>query len=197
MGSHRGLTFEGDSSVLTFIHGEAMLPSILRAVTGRVLLFVVATGLLVPAVHAQPTPPEPPARPDVQAVRATIAALFDGMRAGDSSAVRAVFHEDARLHTALGPSDSTAVRATAVDAFAQAVGQPREEVWDERIWDVEIRIDGPLASAWVPYVFYLGDERSHCGVNAVQLVQRSDGWKILQLTDTRRPDCDVPADVQK
>jgi hypothetical protein len=163
----------------------------------RVLLFVAVTGVLAVTVHAQPNPPEPPARPDAQAVRATIDALFDGMRAGDSAAVRTVFHPNARLHTALGPTDSTAVRATSIDAFAKAVGQPREKVWDERIWDVEIRIDGPLASAWVPYVFYLGDKRSHCGVNAVQLVRRSDGWKILQLTDTRRPECDVPADVQK
>jgi hypothetical protein len=130
-------------------------------------------------------------------VRATIDALFDGMRAGDSAAVRAVFHPKARLHTALGPSDTSGVRATPVDAFAEAVGRPHEKVWDERIWDVEIQIDGPLASAWVPYVFYLGDERSHCGVNAVQLVRRQDDWKILQLTDTRRQDCTVPAEVQK
>jgi len=163
----------------------------------RAFLFVAVMVVAVPVVGAQPTPPEPPARNGVQAVRATIDALFDGMRAGDSSAVRAVFHDDARLHTALGPSDTTAVRATSIDAFVEAVGRPHEKVWDERIWDVEIRVDGPLASAWVPYVFYLGDERSHCGVNAVQLVQQDDGWKILQLADTRRQDCNVPADVRK
>ena len=174
-----------------------MLSMFCDSMKGRVLLFVAVTGLLATMVHAQPTPPESPARPDAQAVRATIDALFDGMRAGDSSAVRAVFHKNARLRTALGPSDSVAVRATPIDAFVEAVGQPREKVWDERIWDVEIRIDGPLASAWVPYVFYLGDERSHCGVNAVQLVRQDGGWRILHLTDTRRSDCDVPADVQK
>jgi hypothetical protein len=148
------------------------------------------------SVHAQPNPPEPPSR-DAAQVRAAIDALFDGMRAGDSSAVRAVFHENARLHTALGPSDTTAVRATPIDQFVAAVGKPHEKVWDERIWDVEIRIDGPLASAWVPYAFYLGDELSHCGVNAVQLVRQEEAWKILQLTDTRRPDCDVPDEVRK
>ncbi|MCS3859218.1 hypothetical protein [Salinibacter ruber] len=62
---------------------------------------------------------------------------------------------------------------------------------------MEVRVDGPLASAWVPYVFYRGDERSHCGVNAVQLVRGPDGWRILQLTDTRRQACDVPPEVQK
>lgn len=167
-----------------------------RFVRGRIFLFMGAMGLLASTVSAQPNPPEPPSR-DAAAVRATIDALFDGMRAGDSSAVRAVFHPDARLHTALGPSDSTAVAATSIDDFVEAVGQPREAVWDERTWDVEVQVDGPLASAWVPYAFYVGDDFSHCGVNAVQLVRQQDGWTILQLTDTRRQDCTVPDEIQK
>ena len=163
----------------------------------RTLLLVAAIGFFTVPTRAQPDPPQPPIRDAATDVRATIEALFDGMRAGDSSAVRSVFHPDARLYTALGPTDSTTVRSTPVDDFVQAVGQPREAVWDERIWDVEIRVDGPLASAWVPYAFYLGDEFSHCGVNTVQLVRQAEGWRILQLTDTRRQACDVPAEVQK
>jgi hypothetical protein len=49
----------------------------------------------------------------------------------------------------------------------------------------------------VPYVFYHGTERSHCGVNALQLVQQGNDWRIVQLTDTRRQGCDVPAEVRK
>jgi len=156
--------------------------------TSRLLSLLFATSLLASAAPAQDTAASSPE----DAVRATIVALFDGMRAGDSTAVRAVFHEDARLHTALGPSDTSAVRETPIDGFVEAVGQPREKVWDERIWDVEIQVDGSLASAWVPYVFYVGEERSHCGVNAMQFVRHADGWKILQVTDTRRQACDVP-----
>jgi hypothetical protein len=174
-----------------------MLFPFCEAARPYVLLFVATTGLLATPARAQPTPPEPPAQPDVQAVRATIDALFDGMRAGDSAAVRAVFHENARLHTALGPSDSTAVRATPIDQFVAAVGEPHEKVWDERIWDVNIRVDGPLASAWVPYAFYHGKTLSHCGVNAMQFVRQADGWRLLQLTDTRRQECAVPSDVRK
>jgi hypothetical protein len=158
-------------------------------------LVLLAAVLCMPDVAAAQSSPSTDASSE-QAVRATIDALFDGMRAGDSSAVRAVFHEEARLHTALGPSDTASVQATPIDGFVRAVGQPHERVWDERIWDVEIRVDGPLAQAWVPYVFYHGDSRSHCGVNAMQLVRVGDNWKILQLTDTRRQACDVPAEVQ-
>lgn len=163
----------------------------------RLFVFFLGIGLLGTTAAAQPEPPAPPSDSAVQDVRSTLDELFDGMRAGDSAAVRAVFHEEARLMTALGPSDTSTVQATEVDRFVEAVGQPRDEEWDERIWDVEIRIDGPLASAWVPYAFYVGSERSHCGVNAVQLVRHKSGWKILQLTDTRRQTCDVPPEVRK
>ena len=160
----------------------------------RLFLLLILTSFLVAPGRAQSVPAQDDPS---KAVRARIDALFDGMRAGDSTAVRSVFHSDARLHTALGPSDTTALESTPIDGFVAAVGQPHERVWDERVWDVEIRVDGPLASAWVPYVFYLGDERSHCGVNAMQFVHTEAGWKILQLIDTRRQECDVPAEVRK
>ena len=163
--------------------------------TRRLLLLLLVAGLLAPVASAQPDGGRAPAAE--AAVRAALDALFAGMRAGDSTAVRDVFHDGARLYTAVGPSDTAGVSQTPVDAFVESVGQPRERVWDERTWNVEVRVDGPLASAWVPYVFYRGDERSHCGVNAVQLVRGPDGWRILQLTDTRRQACDVPPEVQK
>ncbi|WP_263842098.1 nuclear transport factor 2 family protein [Salinibacter sp.] len=163
--------------------------------TRRLLLLLLVAGLLAPVASAQPNGGRAPAAE--AAVRAALDALFDGMRAGDSTAVRDVFHDGARLYTAVGPSDTAGVSQTPVDAFVESVGQPRERVWDERTWNVKVRVDGPLASAWVPYVFYRGDERSHCGVNAVQLVRGPDGWRILQLTDTRRQACDVPPEVQK
>ena len=125
-------------------------------------------------------------------VVAPLGRLFDGMRAGDSTAVRAAFHPTARLLSVVQDSAGAfAVRETAVDRFVEAVGQPHEAVWDERIGAVDVRIDGGMATAWVPYAFYLGDQFSHCGVNAVDLVRTSEGWRILHLTDTRRTsDCE-------
>lgn len=156
------------------------------------VLLTISIGIVLPAMAQSP-----PSSPEAAAVRATLDTLFDGMRAGDSAVVRTVFHPEARLHTAHGASDSTSLDTTPVEAFVRAVGQPRDRPWDERIWDVEVRTDGPLAHAWVPYAFYVGEEFSHCGVNAVQFVQTADGWRIIQLIDTRRSDCDVPSAVQK
>lgn len=54
-----------------------------------------------------------------------------------------------------------------------------------------------MAAAWMPYVFYAGDERSHCGANSIHLVRRADEWRIQHITYTRREDCDVSPEVQK
>lgn len=78
------------------------------------------------------------------------------------------------------------LRRTPAAGFLQAVGAPREEVWDERISNLQIQIDGPLASAWMDYSFYRGDAFSHCGVNTMTLLREEDGWKIFAISDTRR-----------
>ncbi len=120
-------------------------------------------------------------------VIATLARLFDGMRAGDSAAVRSVFHPEARLQSAFVSREGRPVLATQeIGKFIGAVGTPHDEVWDEKIWTYDIRIDGNLATVWTDYTFYRGEEMSHCGVNAFQLFKDEQGWKIIQITDTRR-----------
>lgn len=149
----------------------------------------LASLLLAPTVDAQPSDPQAGAG-EKAAVRAVIDRLFDGMRAGDSTAVRATFAPSIRLMTVATPEGGgTVVRETPADQFVAAVGAPRSAVWDERIWDLAIRRAGPLASAWGPYAFYLGHEMSHCGTNAFQLARLGGTWKIVQITDTRRTDC--------
>ena len=123
------------------------------------------------------------------AVKATIDRLFDGMRAGDSTIVRSVFDSTARLQTAFFDKDGKPVlRTGSIDRFVGAVGTPHDEMWDEKIWSFDVLIDGLLATAWTDYTFFLGKKMSHCGVNAFHLFKSENGWKITQITDTRRQD---------
>lgn len=122
---------------------------------------------------------------EVRAVEETVRALFDAMREADSAAVRALFHPDARLSGPVEKGGEVILRSSSAASFAGAVGGA-ERTWDERISGLEVRVDGRLATAWMDYVFYLGDELSHCGVNAMQLYRSDDGWRIFQVADTRR-----------
>ena len=121
-------------------------------------------------------------------VKKTIVELFDGMRAGDSSRVSLLFHPNVRMFTAY--QDSTGIpilKEGSLYDFLNAIGSPHPEVWDEKIWNTEVRIDGNLAQVWTDYAFYVGEKFSHCGVDAFQLIRDIDGhWHIVNLIDTRR-----------
>lgn len=124
---------------------------------------------------------------EMAAVKAPVQLLFDGMRAGDSSMIRQAFMPGARLQTAYAGRDGQPQLAEeSLENFLKAVGTPHEKIFNEQIWSYDIRIDGLLATAWTEYTFFLGDQLSHCGVNAFQLFKSAEGWKISHITDTRR-----------
>src|SRR5690606_32423824 len=100
-----------------------------------------------------------------------------------------VFHPDARGYS-VGVREGGVVlhQQASLDPFVEAVGTPHDEVWDERVSNVEVRVDGPFATYFADFEFWLGERRTHCGVNAFHLVKTDDaGWQIFVLSDTRRP----------
>ena len=126
---------------------------------------------------------------ETAAIKQTVNTLFDAMRKGDSTLLRSVFSKDMILQSISNDKDGKAVLSTEkADGFVKAIGAPHAAMYDERIVFNAIKIDGPLASVWAPYKFYLGDKFSHCGVDVFQLMKTADGWKIIYIVDTRRKD---------
>jgi hypothetical protein len=132
-----------------------------------------------------------PARADAQTnaeaeVRAVIQRLFDGMRAADSAAVRTLFHPSARLQSAgTDRAGAPVLHLDSINSFVTGIGGTHPQ-YDERIANVVVQVDGNLAQAWMDYTFYLDGRKLHCGVDAMQLFRTAEGWKFIQLADTRR-----------
>ncbi len=123
-----------------------------------------------------------------QAVVQVVVDLFDGMRERDEQKLRSVFVEGARLTGPATDEDGNpTLRVTPIEQFIEGIlSAPPERFLDERIYNPEVRIDGNLATVWVEYDLYVGSEFSHCGVDAFQLAQMGEEWKIFQIADTRR-----------
>lgn len=131
---------------------------------------------------------------DSHAVQLVIDKLFDGMREGDSAKVASVFGEEVKMYTSFIDKDGTKkIRKGNLKPFLKAIGTPHDEIWDEKIWDTKITIEGGIAQVWTDYAFYVGTEFSHCGVDAFHLIKNPENqWKIVHLMDTRRKeDCQV------
>ena len=113
--------------------------------------------------------------------------LFDGMRQADTTMMRSTLHPDVRLVTTGDRDGEPVAQVVAVERWLDAVAASTEPL-DETLHDPEVRIDGNLATVWTFYTLDVGDRFSHCGVDAFQLVRAADGWKIIQVADTRRPE---------
>lgn len=137
----------------------------------RVMIVLSVLGTMVAPAALRAQTPE-------QEVLQVVNTLFDGMREKDEAKLRSVFHRNARLGM------------EGVDGFINSVVNGAA-LLDEVTFDEEVRIDGPLAMAWTPYNLFVNGNFQHCGVDVFVMQRGEDGWKIVQLNDTRRTEgCD-------
>lgn len=139
-----------------------------------------------------------------------VTSIFNAMRNADTTGLRDHFHPEADIYSVVElPEGNTIVKQGNIKAWFEGISGAAAGAWDERTSYAEVRSDGGLATAWVPYVFYYAGEVHHCGVNAFQFVKDSatERWRVLHITDTRRDaegDCrelpaepDAVADIRK
>ena len=124
---------------------------------------------------------------DGASARAAVERMFAGMRTADSTMVRSTLAPDARFAVLDTREGAATIRVQGVDGWVSGIATSSGS-WNEQIYDVNVLVDGALASVWAPYTFYLNGEISHCGVNSIELLHTADGWKITQISDTRRGD---------
>jgi len=138
------------------------------------------------------------AQAEKDAVMQVVNQVFEAMRTNDSTLLKKSFVVNPNMFTAIIDSEGQSqLKSGDFSRFINAVGQPKDQVWNEPIWNEKVEIDGNLASVWVDYAFYVDDQFSHCGVDAFHLIKQSDGWKIFHLVDTRRKtDCEIPKEMK-
>lgn len=120
-----------------------------------------------------------------------IESFFDGMRASDGEILQTLVTDDITLHTVTQREGETVRVASEMNRFMESVSNAPVGLLNEELTSLEVHIDGDLATAWMGYNFFRGDEFSHCGVNSMNLIRTAEGWKIFSIVDTRRTDpCD-------
>jgi ketosteroid isomerase-like protein len=125
------------------------------------------------------------ATPDssVQAVVNTAERFFQAMAARDTTALLSVTHPDAVL-IAVGTNGRAGVGTGSIREWIRDVARSPEP-WRERFTETpHVEVNGPLATVWSRYDFHIGEQFSHCGTDAFQLVRDGDAWRLLVVTFT-------------
>ena len=123
---------------------------------------------------------------DRDAILATVQKVFDAMRTRDTALLAQAFDTTAKL-AGVSSRGTPAVNLTSPAQFGAAILRaPAGDVWNERIYEPEVKVDGPVAQVWAYYTFHRNATFSHCGVDAFMLLKVGGAWKITQLADSRR-----------
>jgi hypothetical protein len=119
---------------------------------------------------------------DEDQIKAVILKTFSAMKSVDSVALKSCFTEKALLHISQVRPEGNIVREVPIASFVKNVMTRKPGDMDERVlsWG-PILIDHEIATAWVPYEFYLNGKFTHKGVDAFILVKVREEYKIQTL----------------
>jgi hypothetical protein len=119
---------------------------------------------------------------DEDQIKAVILKTFSAMKSVDSVELKSCFTEKALLHISQVRPEGNVVREVPIANFVKNVMSRKPGDMDERVlsWG-PILIDHEIATAWVPYEFYLNGKFTHKGVDAFILVKVGEEFKIQTL----------------
>ena len=111
----------------------------------------------------------------------TLQLLFDALETGNAELLRSAVEPSVVMRYARVQGGEATDGTTTVEELAESI-ESSEERLIERMWDPVVLVNGPLATVWTPYDFYVGDTFSHCGIDTATLLRTDDGWKITGLS---------------
>ena len=119
---------------------------------------------------------------DEDQIKAVILKTFSAMKSVDSVGLKSCFTEKALLHISQVRPEGNVIREVPIASFVKNVLTRKPGDMDERVlsWG-PILIDHEIATAWVPYEFYLNGKFTHKGVDAFILVKVGEEYKIQTL----------------
>jgi len=130
---------------------------------------------------------------DRAAILAVMDQAFAAVASGDPDDWRAI--QLAEGTTLSFRPDGEGGQAMRIERNEEAIQrEPTDDVYLERwIGEPTVMIRGPIAVVWGEYEFFINGERSHCGVDSVDLVKVDGEWKIANFMWTVEPDgCPEP-----
>ena len=120
-------------------------------------------------------------------VKQVVVTFFKGFHARDTTIIKTVCADTMILQSISETSKGNQLKIQSPQDFFRSIATiPATILFEERILNYSIQVDGAMAHVWTPYEFYLNDKFNHKGVNAFTLFKENGLWKIVYLIDTRR-----------
>ena len=125
---------------------------------------------------------------DDSLINVAIDGFFSGLNSSDTSKInKVVYGKSFDLKSLLvSKYNETKLEEEQLEEFLKMVAAPKEVTFEERILERKILTDGFVATAWLPYEFYVNGKYSHEGVNMIQFAKLDGKWLMVAITDSRK-----------
>jgi hypothetical protein len=124
-----------------------------------------------------------------QEVLAAVQTFFDTMHNRDVEGARRVLMPEGRFHNVRFEDGGRVERTFTHQEHLNDLATDTT-VFLERMWQPEVRVHKGIATVWTRYDIHVDGKFGHCGVDAFQLIETSEGWKISGGSYTvERSDC--------
>lgn len=153
----------------------AKYPTIMKVLLCLFSVFMI----FLPEVKSQSTT-------DHAQIQQVIDRFIDGINHADTIKIKQCIDQNLGLLTVFSDKKKNILAAELPEMFLQSVSRMNTQQNREEQFNCRIETDGIIASVWCNYNFYHNDKIVHCGVNAYQLYKTRKGWKIIQVTDSRK-----------
>ena len=121
-----------------------------------------------------------------EAALAVTQQLLDAINTKDADLLRSVFFADAPTQSII-IQQGTPIRSVRTVDEMVSVLTTADVVFDERMFEPHVVVDGGMASIVAYYEFRVNGQLSHCGHDTFVMMQdRDSSWKISALTYTVR-----------
>ena len=107
-------------------------------------------------------------------ISSKVCEFFDAMYAIDTTHLNKIIHNDASISTLLVNENLKVYKTSGKLDFMDAISQMNIVNWEEHLHDIKIQSNDLLATAWVPYTFYVDNRLTHCGVNIFNFIKLKD-----------------------
>lgn len=122
-----------------------------------------------------------------QEIQKVVETFFEAFHSKDTVKLKALCNDRMILQSIAENAKGVKLSNEDPKVFFKSIASiPKEVVFQEKILNYFIQVDGSMAHAWTPYEFYVNGKLSHKGVNAFTLFKKDNSWKIVHLIDTRR-----------
>ncbi len=122
-----------------------------------------------------------------QEVKNVIETFFQGFHAKDSIVMKSVCSDKLILQSIISNVKGTKlINENSKDFYRSIATIPVATLFEEKLLDYTIQVDGAMAHVWTPYEFFINGKFSHRGVNAFTMYKENENWKIVYIIDTRR-----------